>query len=67
VRIVQGETEWRLTPREPWKPGDYKLVVDTGLEDVAGNHIGEAFDIDVFDHVTQHIASKTVALPFTVR
>ena len=67
LSVGAGETQWRLTPREPWKPGDYKLVVDTGLEDVAGNHIGEAFDIDVFDHVTQHIASKTVALPFTVR
>jgi hypothetical protein len=67
VTVDKEETEWRLMPREPWKPGDYKLVVDTGLEDLAGNHIGQAFDIDVFDHVTEHIASNTISLPFTVR
>ncbi len=67
VTIDKDETEWRFTPREPWKAGDYKLVVDTGLEDLAGNHIGQAFDIDVFDHVTEHIAANTISLPFTVR
>jgi len=41
--------------------------VDTGLEDLAGNSIGQPFDIDVFDHVTEHITSKTIPLPFTVR
>lgn len=67
VTIDKDETEWRFTPREPWKAGDYKLIVDTGLEDLAGNHIGQAFDIDVFDHVTDHIASNTISLPFAVR
>jgi hypothetical protein len=43
------------------------LVVDTGLEDLAGNRIGQAFDIDVFDRVTEHITTTTVAVPFTVR
>jgi hypothetical protein len=67
VSVDKEETEWRLTPREPWKAGDYKLVVDTGLEDLAGNHIGQAFDIDVFDHVTEHIATKTISVAFVVR
>jgi hypothetical protein len=42
-------------------------VVDTGLEDLAGNHIGQAFDIDVFDHVTEHIATSTISVAFGVR
>jgi hypothetical protein len=67
VGIDKEETEWRLTPQQPWKVGEYTLVVDTGLEDLAGNSIGQAFDIDVFDRVTQHIATKTVSLPFAVR
>lgn len=66
VSIDKQETEWRLLPRQPWKPGEYKLVVDTGLEDLAGNHLGQPFDIDVFDHVTRHIASQTISLPFTI-
>jgi hypothetical protein len=64
--VDKEETEWRLTPREPWKAGDYKLVVDTGLEDLAGNRIGLPFDIDVFDHVTEHITTNTISLPFAV-
>lgn len=67
VSVDKRETEWRLTPQQPWKPGAYTLVVDTGLEDLAGNSIGQAFDIDVFDRVTQHLATKTVSLPFAAR
>ena len=67
VSIDKQETEWRLTPQEPWKAGGYQLVVDTALEDLAGNHIGQAFDIDVFQRVTEHIASNTISLPFVVR
>jgi hypothetical protein len=67
VSILKEETEWRWTPRQPWPAGDYQLVVDTALEDLAGNHIGQAFDIDVFQRVTEHIAAKTISVPFAVR
>jgi hypothetical protein len=67
VAIDKQESEWLLTPQSPWKAGDYKLIVDTGLEDLAGNHIGQPFDIDVFDRVTERITTKTVSLPFVVR
>jgi hypothetical protein len=42
-------------------------VADTGLEDLAGNHIGQPFDLDVFNKVTERIETKTVSLPFRVR
>ena len=67
VRIGKEESEWSLIPHSPWKPGDYKLIVDTGIEDLAGNHIGQPFDIDVFDHITERITTKTVSLPFVIR
>jgi hypothetical protein len=67
VSIDKQETEWRFLPRQPWKTGDYQLIVDSALEDLAGNHVGQAFDIDVFQHVTEHIATKTISLPFVVR
>jgi len=67
ISVDKAETEWRFTPQEPWKTGDYKLLIDKGLEDGAGNSIEQPFDIDVFDHVTEHITSKTVTLPFAVR
>jgi hypothetical protein len=67
VSIDKQETEWRFLPRQPWRMGDYQLIVDSALEDLAGNHLGQAFDIDVFQHVTEHIATQTISLPFVVR
>jgi hypothetical protein len=67
VSIARTETEWRYTPEQPWQSGAYRLVVDTGLEDLAGNKIGQPFDIDVFSRVTEHIETKTVSVPFRVK
>jgi hypothetical protein len=67
VTIDRQETEWRLVPSEPWRAGDYQVVVGTGIEDLAGNHIGQLFDIDVFHRVTEHITAKTISLPFVIR
>jgi hypothetical protein len=66
VSVGHMETQWRFTPQAPWKAGDYQLIVDTGLEDLAGNHIGQAFDIDTFEHVSEHITTQTIPLPFKV-
>ena len=67
ISVTREETEWRFTPRSPWTAGDYNLVVDTGLEDLAGNHIGQPFDIDTFNQVTKSIATNTISLPFSLR
>jgi hypothetical protein len=65
--VERGETRWLFTPREAWKAGEYRLVVDTAIEDLAGNRIGQAFDIDVFERVTEHITATTMAVPFRTR
>lgn len=67
VSTADHEAQWRFTPSQPWRTGDYELVVDTGIEDLAGNHVGQLFDIDVFEHVTEHIDTKTMSLPFSIR
>jgi len=67
VDLERHETEWRFTPDTPWQASDYRLVVDTGIEDLAGNHIGGAFDIDIFEKVSKTIERKSVTIPFTVR
>ena len=66
VSIENQERLWCFIPLQPWKAGDYQLVVDRGLEDLAGNTIGQPFDVDAFERVTQHIVVRTTALPFTV-
>ena len=67
IAVDKNETEWRFTPAAAWPAGAYRLVVDKGLEDLAGNSLGQPFDIDVFDRVTEHITATTIAVPFTVR
>jgi hypothetical protein len=67
LAVDREETRWLFTPSKPWIAGDYRLIVDTALEDLAGNSIALAFDIDVFEQVHEHIATSTVALPFSVR
>ena len=67
VTIPTGETEWRFVPDSPWRAGSYRLMVNTAIEDLAGNRPGLPFDVDVFQNVTEHIATTTMPLPFTIR
>ncbi len=67
IEVGKTETEWRFTPVTEWTAGSYRLVVDNGLEDLAGNKIGQPFDIDVFDKVTERITTTTTTLPFEIR
>lgn len=41
-----GDRAWRFTPRSPWAPGAYVLVVDDRLEDLAGNSVRRPFEVD---------------------
>jgi len=67
ITIAAGETEWRFIPDSPWRAGGYRLMVNTAIEDLAGNRPGLPFDVDIFQNVTEHIATTTMPLPFTVR
>jgi hypothetical protein len=64
--IDRGETRWTFTPALKWPAGEYQLQVDTALEDLAGNRIGRAFDVDVFDQGVERITRKTASLAFRV-
>jgi hypothetical protein len=49
VAIDATDTQWRLTPQEPWKAGRYTIVALDSLEDPAGNRIGRAFEVPIDD------------------
>jgi len=67
VTIVPGEREWRFTPRAAWRAGPYRLVILSILEDAAGNRVGRAFEVDMFERVDSGTAAERFSLPFTVR
>jgi len=67
IAVDRNETVWRFTPRVPWPAGAYRLLVDADLEDVSGNRIDQPFDIDVFEKVSEHLTTRTVSVPFSIR
>jgi hypothetical protein len=67
VALDRHEAEWLFTPDTPWRTGDYQLAIDTGIEDLAGNRIGMAFDIDIFEKVSKTIERKSITIAFAVR
>ena len=67
IDVQRQETQWKFTPKTAWKAGQYKLIVETGLEDLAGNHIGQPFDVDTFEKVSEKITTSTVSVPFAIQ
>ena len=43
------------------------MLINSALEDLAANKIGQLFDMDVFDKVSENVESKTYSLPFSVK
>ncbi|MEZ5352322.1 MAG: hypothetical protein R2762_06760 [Bryobacteraceae bacterium] len=66
ILLDKEERRWLFQPDRPWQPGQYSIEVVSTLEDLAGNKVGRAFDVDVFDRVDQAVTMETVSLPFTV-
>jgi hypothetical protein len=66
IGIERGETRWTFTPREPWTAGGYELVALSFLEDLAGNRIGRAFEVDEFSRTDAGGAPSRFTRPFTV-
>jgi hypothetical protein len=65
--VEDHERRWTFVPDNPWKPGPYRLVVQTTIEDLAGNNIGKSFEVDLFEGVQRRITNSVVKLSFEVR
>ena len=67
VQVGQGELVWQFTPKEAWQTGAYNLVAFASLEDLAGNRIGRAFEVDQFDRADKSAEPEKTLIPFFVR
>lgn len=47
ITIDKHEQRWSFTPTKPWIAGEYSLIVDRDLEDLAGNTPVRLFDRDL--------------------
>ena len=52
---------------EPWKAGPHNLVAFAMLEDLAGNRIGRAFEVDQFDRTDKSAEPEKTLIPFVVK
>jgi hypothetical protein len=66
IAIDRQETVWRFTPAAPWRAGAYRLVVDGGIEDVAGNRPGLPFDVESVEPPAAAAAPKPITLTFRI-
>jgi hypothetical protein len=64
IAIEERETRWRFTPRDAWGAGEHQLMAFGMLEDLAGNRIGRAFEVDQFDRSDRSGEPERTPLPF---
>lgn len=65
--LEDEERRWIFTPASAWLPGSYRLLVQTAIEDLAGNNIGKAFEVDLVETAPSRLTNATVRLSFEVR
>lgn len=44
-----NELSWSFQPTNPWTAGNYRVVVDGRLEDLAGNSVARPFEVDLHE------------------
>lgn len=66
VSVDPGEVVWKWRPRAPWSAGEYQIVIDVELEDIAGNNVARPFEVDETTPITARTTIKTRSLPFRV-
>ena len=64
AEIGREERSWRLIPRRNWLPGIHRLLVDPGLEDLAGNSVARVFDRDLTRPADKPRPTTPVAVSF---
>jgi len=67
IRIDAHETRWSFAPAAPWRAGTYQLFALGMLEDLAGNRIGRAFEVDQFERTDRSSEPERTTVPFTIR
>jgi hypothetical protein len=66
VRVEANESRWSFTPRTLWTTGTYRVVALAMLEDLAGNRIGRAFEVDTFDRADRTTEPERTVIPFEI-
>ena len=66
IEVADVETTWRFFPERPWQPGKFAVIVETTLEDVAGNSLDRPFEVDLSTTDATTHNERTLSLPFEI-
>ena len=67
IVLDDHERRWTFIPNQTWRAGSHALLVEKTIEDLAGNNIGKAFEVDLFEGVQRRFTNEVVKLTFEVR
>ena len=67
VTVGAQELTWSFTPAEPWAAGPHNILALAMLEDLAGNRIGRAFEVDNFDRTDNSPEPERTLISFVVK
>lgn len=65
--LADAERHWSFTPSRPWQAGSHRLVVPATLEDLAGNNVGRAFEVEQPESGPRRELADAEKLPFVVK
>jgi len=60
-----AERSWRFKPQSPWEAGRHLVMVESRLEDLAGNSLVRVFDRDLMRAEDAPVDARPVAIDFT--
>lgn len=66
VTVSDQERSWEFVPEQAWKAGRHELVIDGALEDLAGNRVGEQFEVDRVGPIEKTVRAETFRVPFEI-
>jgi len=67
ITLSVREERWHFKPNKSWIPGTYTIVIDSWLEDLAGNNLNRKFDVDLNDPNDHPKDIQVLNIPFEFR
>jgi len=66
IILNKGESQWIFSPDKLWTTGKYEIVIQSRLEDLAGNNLNHPFDRDLNSMSAPNNAQDQVIILFSL-
>ncbi|EZH75581.1 hypothetical protein ATO12_02000 [Aquimarina atlantica] len=66
-QFTDHESTMFFTPLHPWKKGNYNILLQPHIEDLAGNNLDRLFDSEITDTISSHILPKVHKIKFSIK